>query len=365
MLHIFKEINFPKSLQSFNVGIKRYFTPDALSSYKRGAGGRSSFNGVVATVFGPNGFVGETLVNVLGKEGTQMIIAHRCDFNWSDRLKIYGDLGQILYCHYQPNDVDESNLYKAMKYSNVVVNLIGTLFETNNYSFEETHIEIPRRLARIARECGVNKFIHVSHIAARSDPLGPSLLSSPASHRILKTKALGEEAVLNEFPEGAIILKPSTLFGFGDRFFSLYANAKRRSGRVLLPLWRRGEATIKSPLYVFDLARAIARIASPLTPREIVVGKRFHLTGPQAYTLAELCDWMHQLIHLEPEVSGYTRTELDLMIWIKTKLPRIKFFVPPFITPEALEYEFVSEEPELGDLNFADLGITNLDRWKF
>jgi len=46
----------------------------SLSALKRGTGGRSSFNGVVATVFGASGFVGRYVCNKLGKIGTQVCI---------------------------------------------------------------------------------------------------------------------------------------------------------------------------------------------------------------------------------------------------------------------------------------------------
>lgn len=44
-----------------------------LAAYKRGTGGRSSFNGIVATVFGASGFVGRYVCNKLGKIGTQVM----------------------------------------------------------------------------------------------------------------------------------------------------------------------------------------------------------------------------------------------------------------------------------------------------
>lgn len=57
---------------SYSTDVKAIKNP-SLSALKRGTGGRSSFNGIVATVFGATGFVGRYVCNRLGKIGTQVI----------------------------------------------------------------------------------------------------------------------------------------------------------------------------------------------------------------------------------------------------------------------------------------------------
>jgi NADH dehydrogenase (ubiquinone) 1 alpha subcomplex subunit 9 len=117
-----------------------------LAAIKRGTGGRSSFNGIVATVFGCTGFVGRYVCNKLGKSGTQMILPYRADHAEAIRLKMCGDLGQVLF---QPfHLMDDASIRKAVQYSNVVINLVGRDWETKNFPFQEVHVDSARRLAR-------------------------------------------------------------------------------------------------------------------------------------------------------------------------------------------------------------------------
>ncbi len=72
-------------------------TRSVTSLAKRGKGGRSSFSGVVATVFGAPGFVGRYVVNKLGRVGSQVVVPYRGDEADYRHLRPMGDLGQILF----------------------------------------------------------------------------------------------------------------------------------------------------------------------------------------------------------------------------------------------------------------------------
>lgn len=71
----------------------------------------------------------------------------------------------------------------------------------------------------------------------------------------LRTKYEGELAVKSEFPN-ATIFRPADIYGQEDRFMRYYAHFWRRSFQWL-PLWHRGEKTIKQPVYVGDVAGAV------------------------------------------------------------------------------------------------------------
>lgn len=221
----------------------------ANEALKRGTGGRSSFNGTVCTVFGP-GQIGANVVTRLGRVGSQVIIPYRGDPSKVRHMKLCGDLGQILFLPFYLRD--EDSIYRAVKHSNVVVNTIGTETHTTSFDLDDIHVEGARAIARISREAGVQRLIHISALNCHPDP--PPVLMRKGSD-FYKSKYYGELAVRQEFP-GATIFRPSEIFGVMDRYFNYYAHYWRRSFHRHL-LWKKGKGVFKMPVYASDLTDGI------------------------------------------------------------------------------------------------------------
>ncbi|XP_045606154.1 NADH dehydrogenase [ubiquinone] 1 alpha subcomplex subunit 9, mitochondrial [Procambarus clarkii] len=322
-----------------------FLTKPNLSAIKKGRGGRSSFSGNVATVFGASGFIGRYVCNRLGKTGTQIIIPYRGDHYDVLRLKLVGDLGQVLFMPY--NLRDEEAIRKAVKHSNVVINLVGREWETMNFSFEQVHVEGAERLARISKEMGVERFIHLSALNSNVEHEG---YFTKGGSKFLKTKGLGEQAVREAFPE-ATILRPSDVYGQEDRFLRYYAGVWRHQG-FALPLPKAGKDIWKQPVYVGDVAQGIVCIMNdPDT-----AGKIYEVVGPRRYELCEIVDWFHRIMRKE----NYTRYDMKWDITFKWRA-RLTEMLPSWplnsLTRDKVEREAVSDVTT-GLPTLEDLGVT-------
>ncbi|XP_048241814.1 NADH dehydrogenase [ubiquinone] 1 alpha subcomplex subunit 9, mitochondrial-like [Haliotis rufescens] len=314
-----------------------------LASYKRGRGGRSSFSGVVATVFGATGFVGRYIVNRLGKVGSQVIIPYRGEPLDIQRLKLSGDLGQILFFPYSLRD--EESVRKVLQYSNVVINLIGRDWETRNFKYNEVHVESARLVARLARENGVERLIHFSSLNASPNP---QQIYIKGGSRFLKTKYAGEEAVREEFPD-ATIFRPADIFGAEDRFIRYYASVWRRA-RGTMPLWHKGDATIKQPVFVSDVAEAVIQaIRNPDS-----VGQTYDAVGPHRYYLADLVDYFYRCMRFQ----NFKRSYLSPVFRMKTMAMSMAPATPIY-TMEKIEKDHVTDILT-GNPTLEDLGVNLL-----
>merc|ERR1712179_138092 len=102
-----------------------------------------------------------------------------------------------------------------MQHSNIVINLIGTEYNTRNFTMQEVNVNTAAKIAEIAKEAGVSRLIHLSALNASEKP--PSVLKNPQGNEFLRTKFEGEKLVKEIFPE-VTIFRPADIFGHGDKF---------------------------------------------------------------------------------------------------------------------------------------------------
>jgi NADH dehydrogenase len=287
----------------------------------------------LATVFGGSGFVGRYVVRRLAREGWQVRVAVRRP-DAALFLKTAGVVGQVTPV--AVNIRDERSVRAAVSGADLVVNLVGILFQRGRQRFDAVQSEGAGRVAAAAAAAGVRTLIHVSAIGADA--------SSTSAYA--RSKGAGEAAVRSAFPR-AVILRPSIVFGPEDDFFNRFAKMAMVS--PALPLVGGGTTRFQ-PVYVLDVAEAVARVAD----NPDLAGKTFELGGPRIYSFRELM----QLLLAE---LGRRRMLIGLPFAIASLqgafLQAIPFIRPPLTTDQVklLKRDNVVGAQALG---FKELGIT-------
>lgn len=263
---------------------------EGVRSYGRGLQSMQSRlqSSKLATVFGGSGFVGRHTVRALAKGGWRVRAAVRRP-DLAGHLQPMGVVGQIHAV--QANVRYPQSCIAACEGADTVINLVAILHKSGAQTFEKVHVEGARAIARAARQAGVKTFVHVSAIGADA--------KSPGNYG--RSKAAGEAAVLEEFPD-AIILRPSIVFGPEDGFFNRFAGMAQRS--PMLPLIGGGKTKFQ-PVFVGDLANAIVAAASG----KAKPGTVYEIGGPEVATFRELLDRTQ-------EWAGCDRMYLRMPFWL-------------------------------------------------
>ncbi len=228
----------------------------------------------LVTIYGGSGFVGRYITRRLAQRGWRVRVAVRRP-NEAMFVRPYGAVGQVepVLCNVR----DDASVRAAMHGADAVVNCVGILAETGKNKFDTVQAEGAGRVARIAAESGVDRLVQISAIGADKD----------ADSDYARTKALGEAAVLDAFP-GAVILRPSIIFGTEDEFFNRFATMAQIS--PILPLV--GADTKFQPIYVDDVAEAAVMGVEGAAAPGI-----YELGGPDVDTFRSLMKDMLGTIH--------------------------------------------------------------------
>ena len=228
-------------------------------------------------VVGGSGFVGRHLVAALAARGARVAVPTR-------RRESAKHLILLPTVDVVEMDVRDSRaLARLAAGRDAVVNLAGVLHSRrgrrdqrgpNDYGpgFAEAHVELAQALVSACREAGVKRLLHMSALGA--DPKAPS--------EYLRSKGVGEQAVLAADDLAATVFRPSVIFGPEDRFLNLFAQLA-----ALLPVLALACPGARfQPVYVGDVVRAFL---AALEHRE-AAGRSYDLCGPNECTLRQLVE---------------------------------------------------------------------------
>ena len=219
----------------------------------------------IATILGGGGFIGRYLVRNLTKKNFRCIIPTRNAFQ-KGYLKTQAPPGAIEFIDWKSNDF--SKIEEAIKNSDIVINLIGILFETRKQNFSNIHSRIPDLISKFCSKSEVKKFIHVSAIGA--NPTSKSFYQ--------KSKFEGEVKALNNF-KNTIIIRPSVVCGTEDNFTNLFS---KLSFLPVIPVV--GIKYKFQPILVTDVAEAIVK-AIEIKSNE---GKIYEIGGPKIISFGDM-----------------------------------------------------------------------------
>jgi NADH dehydrogenase len=269
---------------------------------------RSPYDTLV-TVYGGSGFLGRHVVRALAKRHYRIRVAVRRP-ELAGHLQPLGRVGQIHAV--QANLRHAASVAAAARDAQVLVNLVGILFERGRQRFQAVHSYGAEQVALAASANGA-RMVHVSAIGA--DPNSPSTYA--------RTKADAERLVLAAQPS-ASILRPSILFGPEDDFFNRFAALARLS--PALPLVGGGLTNFQ-PVFVGDVARAVADAVDGATRPGVI----YELGGPDVRTFKELMQFVLRTIERK-------RLLVPLPFFLAKMQAAVLQYAPrPPLTPDQVE----------------------------
>ncbi len=231
------------------------------------------------TLFGGTGFVGRYVVREAADQGYRIRVITR-DTAGAAFLKTQGEVGQISVIY---GDINKPESYKdSLNGADIVINLVGILFEKGKKRFADIHARAPEKLAQQAQKLGIARYLHMSALG----------VDKAKTSKYAKTKLSGEKAVQAAFPD-VTIFRPSVIFGAEDNFYNQFACMSRFS--PALPLIGGGETAFQ-PVYVGDVAKAF--IAALQTPKS--KGKIYELGGAETLTFREILRSIGTMTHRDP-----------------------------------------------------------------
>ena len=288
----------------------------------------------ICTILGGGGFIGRYLVRNLTKKNYRCIISTRKAFQ-KGYLKTQATPGAVELINWNSNNFSE--LKEAIKNSDIVINLIGILYETRKQKFYDIHSSIPEAVAKICNESDVKKFIHLSAIGS----------SENSKSLYQKSKYHGEVKALKNY-KNTVVIRPSVVCGTEDNFTNLFSKLS------FLPVIPVVGINYKfQPVLVTDVADAIVQAIETKNNE----GKIYEIGGPKIISFGSMVKSIIKSINKKRFVVEMPMPLAKIQSTITDLLP-----IPPILTKD--QCEILSEADNVvsnSHLTLKDLDINPSD----
>ena len=288
----------------------------------------------ICTILGGGGFIGRYLIRNLTKKNYRCIISTRKAFQ-KGYLKTQATPGAIELVDWNSNNFLE--IKEAIQNSDIVINLIGILYETRKQKFYNIHSGIPDAVSKICSEADIKKFIHVSAIGA----------SETSKSLYQKSKYQGEVKALNNF-KNTVIVRPSVVCGTEDNFTNLFS---KLSFLPVIPIV--GIKYKFQPILVTDVADAIIGAIEKKNNE----GKIYEIGGPKVISFGDMVKSILKTINKKRFVIKMPMPIAKIQSALTDLLP-----IPPILTKD--QCEILSEADNIvsnNHLTLKDLDINPTD----
>jgi len=294
-------------------------------------------NQKIIALFGA-GFLAKHLMRDLTKLDYRIKVATRNPF-LKGHLKPLGNPGQIEL--FKVNIFNQEDVKNFLKNCDLVINLVGILYETKKQKFDQIHSQFPYLLSNLCNDIGIKNLVHVSALGVKEKHIS----------KYAQSKFQGEKNIQDIF-KPSVILRPSIIFGPEDKFFNTFASVAQLS--PFLPLIGGGKTKF-APIYAGDVAKAIVKALELNNSKP----KIYELGGPKNYSFKELMEILLTEIKkkrfLIPVPFGLAKIQSYLL----------QMMPNPLLTPdqvELLKYNNIvsGDYPILKDLGISGTPIQNI-----
>jgi NADH dehydrogenase len=287
-------------------------------------------------VLGGTGFVGTHVCEKLVRAGWTVTVPTRRWNNAQDVLHLPSLKVQEMDVH------DAAALARVAEGHDAVVNLVAIL-HGDQEAFNKAHVELPQKIADACARAGVTKLVHISALGANAQKPG----APPSMY--LRSKSLGEAILLASCSQLALtILRPSVIFGQGDKFLNMFASLQKVF--PFMPL--AGAEARFQPVWVEDVASAVVKSLE----RTGAGVQTLEACGPEVFTLKQLVEISATLAGVN---RGHGRPVFGIPAWAGSLQARLMELKPgePLMSRDNLASMRVPNVATPGMPDLSALGI--------